>query len=168
MPAFMFLRIGEDFSYKSESMKLNPYTDGHMVRFLSLGTTQQHICKCAQLLRFSISRKTLTLNSCLNMVVTGTLGLALRVLKRLRVIQFAHSENESIEYIVYRIEKPEYSKHYKSLRIRFQRFNFLDLSTKIALQSYSFSIKYFKAKSTVKSCLHNWPQFVNELKTPPV
>ena len=59
--------------------------------------------------------------------------------------------------------------NYKSLSIRFQEsFNFLDLWTKSPLQSYLFSIKCFKVKSTVKSCLHNWPQFVNELKTPPV
>ena len=54
MPAFLFLRICKDFSCKSSSMKS---VLERQCSFSSLGTTQQNNCKCAQLLRFSISFK---------------------------------------------------------------------------------------------------------------
>ena len=54
MPAFLFLRICKDFSCKSSSMKS---ILERQCSFSSLGTTQQNNCKCAQLLRFSISFK---------------------------------------------------------------------------------------------------------------
>ena len=56
MPAFLFLRIYEDFSYKSSSMKS---VRAAAIMFVSVARhhSVKHLRKCAQLLRFSISLK---------------------------------------------------------------------------------------------------------------
>ena len=83
MPAFMFLRIYEDSSYKSSSVKS---VRAAAIMFVSVARhySAKDLHKYAQLLRFSISLKfkKLALNACLSEVVPHTLGLALSVLKR--------------------------------------------------------------------------------------
>ena len=91
MPVFMFLRICEDFSYKSSSMK-SVWTAAIMFVSVARHHSTKHLHKCAQLLRFSISLK-LALNVCLSKVVPRTLGLALKFLKRLQGIQFGMTKS---------------------------------------------------------------------------
>ena len=70
MPAFLFLRIYEESSYKSSSMES---VRAAAIMFVSVAwhPSAKHLHKCAQLLRFSIS------SACLSEVVPRTLGLGL-------------------------------------------------------------------------------------------
>ena len=74
MPAFPFLRIYEDSSYKSSSMK-----SGHNVRFrcsAPLSKTFSQVCTVLTLLD-KLEVLNLALNACLSEVVPRTLGLGL-------------------------------------------------------------------------------------------
>ena len=91
MPAFLFLCIYEDSSYKSSSMK---FVRAAAIMFVSIARhhSAKHLHKFAQLLRFSISLKFKNLHWMLvsvRLYLDTWTRLALRVLKRLRGIQFS-------------------------------------------------------------------------------